>query len=223
MTGFGSAWRLAFRRNRMFYLWWILGLSVLMPLTVTKYHDLVPAGESGQLVLAQLAGNPTMLALLGPAFDLGNAGGFTFWRVGTFTAAAVAMMAALGVIRATRAEEEEGRAELIRAGATSRSVPLAAGVALGLAACLVLGLASQDCCENALAELGLDNVRLSKPVHHGDTLYAYSEVLETRDADQPDAGIVVFRHYGYNQREELCVQVERTVLLKRRSHWLDKV
>jgi ABC-2 type transport system permease protein len=142
MTGFGSAWRLAFRRNRMFYLWWILGLSVLMPLTVTKYHDLVPAGESGQLVLAQLAGNPTMLALLGPAFDLGNAGGFTFWRVGTFTAAAVAMMAALGVIRATRAEEEEGRAELIRAGATSRSVPLAAGVALGLAACLVLGLAS---------------------------------------------------------------------------------
>ena len=142
MTGFGAALRLAFRRNRMFYLWWILGLSVLLPLTVTKYHDLVPAGESGQLVLAQLAGNPTMLALLGPAFDLSNAGGFTFWRVGTFTAAAVAMMAALGVIRATRAEEEEGRAELIRAGAMTRSAPLAAGVALGLSACLVLGLAS---------------------------------------------------------------------------------
>jgi len=142
MTGFGTALRLAFRRNRMFYLWWILGLSVLLPLTVTKYHDLVPEGESGQLVLAQLAGNPTMLALLGPAFDLSNAGGFTFWRVGTFTAAAVAMMAALGVIRATRAEEEEGRAELIRAGAMTRSAPLAAGVALGLSACLVLGLAS---------------------------------------------------------------------------------
>lgn len=142
MTGFGAAFGLAFRRNRMFYLWWILGLSVLLPLTVTKYHDLVPAGESGQLVLAQLAGNPTMLALLGPAFDLSTAGGFTFWRVGTFTAAAVAMMAALGVIRATRAEEEEGRAELVRAGAMARSVPLAAGVALGLLACVVLGLAS---------------------------------------------------------------------------------
>jgi ABC-2 type transport system permease protein len=142
MTGFGAAFALAFRRSRMFYLWWILGLSVVLPMTVTKYHDLVPAGESGQLVLAQLSGNPTMLALLGPAFDLSNAGGFTFWRVGTFAAAAVGMMAALGVIRATRAEEEEGRAELIRAGAMSRSVPLAAGVALGLAACLVLGLAS---------------------------------------------------------------------------------
>jgi ABC-2 type transport system permease protein len=142
VTGFSAAFHLAFRRSRMFYLWWILGLSVLLPLTVTKYHDLVPAGESGQLVLAQLAGNPTMLALLGPAFDLSNAGGFTFWRVGTFTAAAVGMMAALGVIRATRAEEEEGRVELVRAGAVSPAAPLAAGIVLGLLACLVLGLAS---------------------------------------------------------------------------------
>ena len=83
---------------------------------------------------------------------------------------------------------------------------------------MVLGLAAQDCCENALAELGLDNVRLSKPVVHGDTIYAYSEVLETSDADRQDAGIVRFRHYGYNQRDELIVQVDRQVLLKRRSY-----
>ena len=87
---------------------------------------------------------------------------------------------------------------------------------------LVLGLACQDCCENALAELGLDNIRLSKPVSHGDTLYAYSEVLETRDADQDDAGIVVFRHYGYNQRDEQVAQIDRRVLLKRKSHWSDR-
>ena len=92
MTGFGAAFRLALRRSRMFYLWWTLGLSVILPMTVTKYHDLVPEGQSGQLVLAQLSGNPTMRAMLGPAFDLGNAGGFTFWRVGTFIAAAVGMM-----------------------------------------------------------------------------------------------------------------------------------
>lgn len=87
---------------------------------------------------------------------------------------------------------------------------------------LVLGLASQDCCENALAELSLDNIRLSRPVTHGDTLYAYSEVLETTDADRDDAGIVVFRHYGVNQREEIVAQVERRVLLKRRSYWAER-
>lgn len=84
---------------------------------------------------------------------------------------------------------------------------------------IVLGLASQDCCENALAELGLDNIRLTSPVTHGDTLYAFSEVLDKREADRNDAGIVVFRHYGYNQRDELIAEVERSVLLKRKSHW----
>lgn len=89
----------------------------------------------------------------------------------------------------------------------------------GVTFSMVLGLSTQDCCENALAELGLDEVRLKKPVTHGDTLYAYSEVLETRPSDREDAGIVRFRHHGYNQRDELVVQVERTALIKRRSHW----
>lgn len=84
---------------------------------------------------------------------------------------------------------------------------------------MVLGLASQDCCENALAELGLDNIRLTRPVTHGDTIYAYSEVLEKRDADREDAGVVVFRHYGVNQDREQIAQIDRIVLSKRRSHW----
>jgi acyl dehydratase len=87
---------------------------------------------------------------------------------------------------------------------------------------MVLGLSSQDCIENALEELGLDNIKLSKPVTHGDTLYAYSEVLSKQDAEREDAGIIVFRHYGVNQRDELVAQVERRALIKRRSHWSSK-
>lgn len=80
----------------------------------------------------------------------------------------------------------------------------------------VLGLASQDCCENALAELRLDNIRLSRPVTHGDTIYAVSEVLEVQDGDNEEAGIVRFRHHGYNQNEELIAVVEREALIKRK-------
>lgn len=87
---------------------------------------------------------------------------------------------------------------------------------------LVLGLASQDTVENALAELGLDNITLKTMVFHGDTLYAYSKVLEKRDSDQEDAGIVVFRHFGVNQNKELVAQVDRTALIKKKSHWLDR-
>lgn len=86
---------------------------------------------------------------------------------------------------------------------------------------MVLGLTTQDCCENALAEVGIDSIRLLIPVRHGDTLYACSEVLEQLASDRPDAGLVRFRHYGFNQKDELVARIERRVLIKRRSHWID--
>ncbi|MEM9725167.1 MAG: MaoC family dehydratase [Pseudomonadota bacterium] len=84
---------------------------------------------------------------------------------------------------------------------------------------LVLGLSSQDTVENALAELGLDQIKLKRPVVHGDTLYAYSRVLEKRDSDRADAGIIVFQHWGINQKDQLVAELQRTALIKRRSHW----
>ena len=85
---------------------------------------------------------------------------------------------------------------------------------------LVLGLASQDTVENAIAELGLDKIQLKAMVFHGDTLYAFSRVLEKRDSDRDDAGIVVFKHWGVNQNNEQVAEIERTALIKKRSHWL---
>ena len=87
---------------------------------------------------------------------------------------------------------------------------------------LCMGLAMQDCGENALAELGMDNIRLMNPVVHGDTLYAYSEVLTVEDSDREDAGVVTFRHYGVNQDDKQVFEGDRRMLIKRRSHWGDK-
>jgi acyl dehydratase len=87
---------------------------------------------------------------------------------------------------------------------------------------IVMGLASQDTCENALAELGLDNIKLLSPVFHGDTLYAYSEVLDVKSSDREDAGEVTFRHYGVNQRDQVIFQGDRRVLLKKRAYWGDR-
>ena len=87
---------------------------------------------------------------------------------------------------------------------------------------MVMGLAMQDTGENALAELGMDNIRLMNPVVHGDTLYAYSEVLMVEDADREDAGVVTFRHYGVNQDDKVVFQGDRRMLIKRASHWADR-
>lgn len=87
---------------------------------------------------------------------------------------------------------------------------------------IVLGLASQDTVENALAETGLDKISLKFPIFHGDTIYAYSKVLEKRDSDQEDAGIIVFQHWGLNQDDKIIAELQRSALIKRRSHWGDK-
>ena len=86
----------------------------------------------------------------------------------------------------------------------------------GVTISMIVGLAMQDTGENALAELALDKIRLKAPVFHGDTLYAYSEVLEKRDSDRDDAGIVTFRHYGVNQKDQVVFEGERTVLIRKK-------
>lgn len=87
----------------------------------------------------------------------------------------------------------------------------------GLTTSMIIGLAAQDTAENVLRELGITGIRLKAMVHHGDTLYAYTEVLETHNADRPDAGEVLFRHLGFNQRDEQIFEGQRRVLMKRRN------
>lgn len=81
---------------------------------------------------------------------------------------------------------------------------------------IVIGLATQDTAENSIAEVGLDKMRFTSPVFHGDTLYAYTEVLASNDADRPDAGLVRFKHWGVRGDDTIVFEAERTVLVKRR-------
>lgn len=87
---------------------------------------------------------------------------------------------------------------------------------------IVIGIATQDTAENALAELRLDGLKFRAPVFHGDTLTAYTEVLAKRAADREDAGIVRFKHWGVKQDGTIVFEGEREVLIKRRSHWGDR-
>lgn len=92
----------------------------------------------------------------------------------------------------------------------------------GVTASLIIGLASQDTAENALAELSLDKIRFRNPVFHGDTLYAFTEVLATGPSEREDAGIVHFRHWGVKENDTVVFEGERRVLIKRRSHWAQR-
>ncbi|WP_281965486.1 ABC transporter permease [Serinicoccus marinus] len=139
MTGLGELVRLAARRSRWFYLAWVLALTVVVPATAAAYEQIIDP-DNADLLITTMTANPTMRAMLGPPVDLTTAGGFTVWRVGTFVAAMTAIMAVLGIIRSTRAQEEDGRTELLRSGAVGRHAPLAAGMLVTVGACLALGV-----------------------------------------------------------------------------------
>ncbi|HSP60790.1 MAG TPA: ABC transporter permease [Ornithinimicrobium sp.] len=139
MTGTRALVALALRRSRWYYLAWVLGLAVLAPATAAAYETVV-GGLAGAGALDVMAANPTMRAMLGPPHDLTTPGGFTVWRVGTFVATLAGLMAVLGVVRVTRADEEEGRTELLRSGVVGRHAPLTAAVVVGLLAVGALGV-----------------------------------------------------------------------------------
>lgn len=83
---------------------------------------------------------------------------------------------------------------------------------------IVTGLSVADVSQNAVANLGWDEVRLTAPVFAGDTIYAESEVLETRPSkSRPGQGLVRVRTRGYNQRDETVITYERTVLVYTRA------
>ena len=84
---------------------------------------------------------------------------------------------------------------------------------------LVVGISVGDTTlGTTVGNLGWDEVRFPRPVFHGDTIRAESEVLEARASkSRPDNGIVVFQHRGYNQRDELVMTCKRSALMLRRS------
>lgn len=83
---------------------------------------------------------------------------------------------------------------------------------------LVVGLTSQDMSENAIAEVGMDAIRIPHPVFTQDTLHARSEVLSLWDnPERPNTGFLRYRFTGLNQHGTTIIEGERTVLLKKRA------
>ena len=84
---------------------------------------------------------------------------------------------------------------------------------------LVTGQSVTDLTRNAVANLGWDEVRLPHPVFEGDTIYARSEVLETRESkSRPNAGIVRVKTTGVNQHGTPVIEFKRTFLVWKRGH-----
>jgi acyl dehydratase len=72
---------------------------------------------------------------------------------------------------------------------------------------------------NAVANLGWDDVRLPSPLFEGDTVYARSEVLETRESkSRKNVGLVKVKTTGVNQHGTSVIEFTRTFMIWKRGH-----
>jgi acyl dehydratase len=71
--------------------------------------------------------------------------------------------------------------------------------------------------DSVIALLGIENARFLAMVRPGDTLRTEVEVVEKREAREPDRGIVVFRDHVYNQEGSEVFRNDKVTLLRRRS------
>jgi itaconyl-CoA hydratase len=91
-------------------------------------------------------------------------------------------------------------------------------VVSSLTLAIVLGLSVADTSENAAANLGWTDIKLPKPVFAGDTLWAESEVLDSRESrSNPSVGIVAVRTRGINQRHEVVLEYRRSFMVYKRD------
>ncbi len=83
---------------------------------------------------------------------------------------------------------------------------------------LVIGVSVGDTTlGTTIANLGMTDVRFVKPVFHGDTIRSMTKVLEKRESkSRPDAGVVTFEHFGFNQRDEEVAYCKRAGFMRKR-------
>jgi ABC-2 type transport system permease protein len=150
LTGTATLVRFVARRERVRIPVYLVIFTVLIVSTAVQSEELYPTAADRAAYVATVTGNPGLIAIVGPAWDVSTVGGDTAWQWGGLGAVVAALMSMFIVGRHTRAEEQSGRSELIRAGVVGREAPLTATLMVAAAASVLAGAVI------AVSMIGLD-------------------------------------------------------------------
>ncbi|MFD4468832.1 ABC transporter permease [Rhodococcus sp. NPDC058505] len=140
LAGTGTLTRFVLRRERVALVGWLLG-GVLVYYSQAVGVDIAyPTQADLDAVAASMENNAAMIAMAGPPRVLDTIGGQVAFQASAFGMIVAALMAMFLIGRHTRADEENGRDELIRSGVVGRYAPVAAAVIVTAAACVLYGV-----------------------------------------------------------------------------------
>ncbi|MGH8776581.1 MAG: ABC transporter permease [Jiangellaceae bacterium] len=139
LAGTGALIRFILRRERIRIPLWLLGIVALVAVQAAAVVEQYPTQADLDAVAETAGSDPAFLAMVGPDYALNTVGGNTVWQISAFGTIIVALMSMSLVGRNTRAEEESGRAELVRATVVGRHAQLTAALVVVAAVNLVMG------------------------------------------------------------------------------------
>lgn len=141
LTGFGTMLRHILIRDRIRISVWTIAIAMSVVLTAVAFPGLYSSAPERQ-ARAKLMKNPATIALVGPGHGLDD---YTFGAMLAnerlaFTGIIVALMSISLTVRHTRADEEAGRTELLRANVLGRHASLAAALTMVTGANLAMAI-----------------------------------------------------------------------------------
>lgn len=137
-TGTLSMLRLYLRRDRVSMPLWVLLLSVpLATVYVGSIEKVYPTASAREGFVASIMASPAQRALYGKVYN-DSLGAVGIWKAGMFHVL-IAVAVILTVIRHTRADEENGRTELVDSTAIGRYAALSAALLLSFGASVATG------------------------------------------------------------------------------------
>lgn len=140
LAGTGALVRLILRRDRVRTPIWVVSITLVVLVQAVSVDGLYPTAADLREAAASFEGNPALAAFNGPTRGLDTLGGMVTWQIAVYGAISLALMSLFMVGRHTRAEEESGRAELLRSTVVGRHAAITAVLLVMAAANVAVAL-----------------------------------------------------------------------------------
>lgn len=139
VTGVGHLLRLILRRDRVRLPLWVVGLGGTIVASALAVPPLYDTPEKIAGYARTVGASPVGYLMSGRQAGLDTLGGIVANEISQVAQLGICLMVVFLVVRHTRAEEEAGRAELLRSTVLGRDAATLAGLVYGVATALLVG------------------------------------------------------------------------------------
>lgn len=139
-TGARHLVRLILRRDRIRLPLWLVGLGGMIAISALAVPPIYDTPEKVAAYASAVGTSPVSYLMSGRQAGIDTIGGIVANEISQVAQLGICLMVMFLVVRHTRAEEESGRAELLRSTVLGRHAATVAGLLYGVSAALLIGL-----------------------------------------------------------------------------------